>query len=129
MAQATATITVNDGLVSPVARTFTCVKATPELTVWKDKRLAKLAYWPEMSLSADVPVATAKVRKVDFRVSKPVVDVVSGMVTDIGRMRLVGDIPATMTQAETDDLFAFFVNGLQQALIKAAVKDNDAIIG
>lgn len=124
-----ANLTVNDGLATPVARTFTCVKAAPDLTIWKDKRLSKLSYWPEMTLSADVPAATAKVRKVDFRVSKPVVDVISGHVTDTGRLRLIGDLPSSMTQPEVDDLFAFFVNGLQAALVKGAVKDMDVIIG
>lgn len=129
MAQATDTITINDGLATPVARTFTCVKASPELTVYKDKRLAKLTYWPELTLQADVPATTARSRKAELRVRKPVVDVVSGQVVDTGMVRILFDIPASMVQAEIDDLYAFAVNGIQQALIKGAVKDLNVIIG
>lgn len=124
-----ADISVNDGLATPVARTFTVVRASPELTVWKDKRLSKPAYWPELSLMADLPASSAKVRKTDFRCRKPVVDAITGLVTDTGSLRLIGDIPMSMTQAEVDDLVAFFVNGLSNALIKGAVKDMNVIIG
>jgi hypothetical protein len=124
-----ADISLNDGLATPVARTFKIVRATPELSVWKDKRLAKPAYWPELSLAADVPATTAKIRNVDLRFRKPVVDAVSGLVTDTGMLRLTGNIPVSMSQAEVDDLYAFFVNALANALIKGAVKDMDVLIG
>lgn len=124
-----ADITLNDGLATPVARTFSVVKATPELTVWKDKRLSKLAYWPEVTLSADLPATNAKTRKNELRVRKPVVDVVSGLVTDVGMFRIIGDIPASMSQAEIDDLVAFTANAFANALIKGAVKDMNPIIG
>lgn len=124
-----ADISLLDGLATPVARTFSVVKATPELTVWKDKRLTKLAYWPEVSLSADLPVSNAKTRKNELRVRKPVVDAVSGQVTDVGMFRIIGDIPASMSQAEIDDLVAFTANAFSNALIKGAVKDMNPIIG
>jgi len=124
-----ADITLNDGLATPVARTFKVVKATPELTVWKDKRLTKPAYWPEVSLSADIPATTAKTRKSELRVRKPVVDSITGLVVDTGMFRIIGDIPLSMTQAEVDDLFAFAKNALSNALVIGAVKDLDPIIG
>lgn len=129
MAQATATISINDGLATPVARTFTCVKASPELTKYLDKRLAKMSYWPEVTLSADVPTANQRARKFELRVRKPVVNVVTGLVDDTGMIRIVGDIPQTMAQAEVDDLYAFAMNAAQQVLIKGACKDMDVIIG
>lgn len=129
MAQATDTIVINDGLATPVARTFTCVKASPELTVWKDKRLTKLVYWPEITLMADVPASSARSRKTEQRVRKPVVDAVTGLVTDTGMIRIIGDFPATMTQPEIDDLYAFAVNAMQHTLIKGAAKDLNVIIG
>lgn len=124
-----ADISLNDGLATPVARTFTIVRAQPELSVWKDKRLAKPAYWPELSLSADVPATTAKTRKPELRIRKPVVDAVTGLVTDTGMIRIISDIPVSMTQAEVDDLYAFAANALQNPLIKGAVKDLNVIIG
>lgn len=129
MAQATATITINDGLATPVARTFTAVKASPELTVYKDKRKAKYNQWPEVTLRATLPSNNAKLRNAEMRVAMPVVDTVTGLVVDTGRFRGTFDIPNTMTQAEIDDLYAFTVNALQHALFKAAVKDADVVIG
>lgn len=124
-----ADIVLNDGLATPVARTFKVVKATPELTVWKDKRLTKLSYWPEVTLSADLPATNAKTRKSELRVRKPVVDPVSGLVADVGMFRIIGDIPASMSQPEIDDLVAFTANAFANALVKGAVKDMDPIIG
>lgn len=129
MAQAPSTITINDGLAAPVARTFTCVKASPELTKFLDKRLAKVAYWPELTLQADVPSTKARTRTFELRVRKPVVDAVTGLVVDTGMIRIVGDIPLSMAQAEVDDLYAFALNSAQHAVIKAAAKDLDVIVG
>jgi len=124
-----ADLTLNDGLATPVARTFKLVKASPELSVWKDKRLTKPSHWPEVSLSADIPATTAKTRKSELRVRKPVVDLVSGLVVDTGMIRVIGDIPLSMTQAEVDDLVAFTINAYSAALVKGAVKDLDPIVG
>lgn len=124
-----ADISLNDGLVTPVARTFSIVKATPELSVFKDKRLTKPSYWPEVSLSADLPASTAKTRKSELRVRKPVVDAVTGLIVDTGMIRIIGDIPLSMTQAEVDDLYAFAQNAFANALIKGAIKDLNPIIG
>lgn len=99
------------------------------MTVWKDKRLTKLSYWPEVTLSADLPATNAKTRKSELRIRKPVVDPVSGLVVDVGMFRIIGDIPASMSQPEIDDLVAFTANAFANALIKGAVKDMDPIIG
>lgn len=130
MAQAPATLSINDGTAAPVAIIFTTVKASPELSVWKDKRLAKVAYWPEISLSANIPASSAKIRKADFRVSYPVVDPVSGLVTDIARFRDGAfDIPASMSQTDINHFYAFVKNGLAHAVIQAAIRDLDTLIG
>lgn len=128
MAQA-ADITINDGLATPVARVFKCVKASPELTVWKDRRKAKMNYWPEVSLSADLPNSKATVRKDEVRTSVPVVDAISGLVTGVIRLRTAADIPLVALQADIDDAYAFHLNAQSNALVKAAIKDLDPIIG
>lgn len=130
MAQAPTSLSINDGSATPVAITFTTVKATPELSVFKDKRLAKVAYWPEISLSASLPSATAKVRKADFRVAYPVVDPITGLVTDIARFRDgVFDIPVSMGQTDVNHFYAFVKNGLANPVIQAAIRDMDTLIG
>lgn len=129
MAQASASITINDGLATPVARTFTAVKASPELTVYKDKRKAKYNQWPEITVRATLPSHNAKLRNAELRIAMPVVDPVTSQVIDTGRFRGTFDLPNTMTQAEIDDLYAYVVNSLQQALFKGAIKDADVVIG
>lgn len=129
MAQATDTIIVNDGAVTPVAVTFKTVKASPALTVWKDKRLLKPVYWPEISLSADLPVGNAPVRKAELRVAIPVVDAITGKVTDTIRFRLMSDLPTNALQADINNAFAYFFNAGANALVKGAIRDLDPIIG
>lgn len=129
MAQATDTITVNDGTATPVAITFKTVKASPVLTVWKDKRKVKPAYWPEITLSADLPATTAKLRKAEVRVAVPVVDSVTGLALEVGRIRVIADLPMSMLQADVNDLYAFAMNALANVLVKGAVRDLDPIIG
>lgn len=124
-----ADIVVNDGQATPVAITFKVVKASPELTVWKDRRKAKIQYWPELSLSADLPNSKALVRKDEFRVAVPVVDAVTGAVTGTIRVRVSADIPVIALQADVNDAYMFTANGLVNNLIKAAIKDLDPIIG
>lgn len=124
-----ADISLNDGLATPVARTFSIVRAQPELSVWKDKRLAKPAYWPELSLSADVPATTARTRKSEMRLRKPIVDAVTGLVVDTAMIKITSDLPVSMTQAEVDDAIAFAANAFNNVLIKGAIKDLNVIIG
>lgn len=129
MAQASASVTINDGLATPVARTFTAVKASPELTVYKDKRKAKYNQWPEITLRATLPSNNAKLRSAELRVAMPIVDPTTNLVVDTGRFRGTFDLPNTMSQAEVDDLHAYATNALQHALFKGAIKDADVIIG
>lgn len=123
------TITINDGTATPVAITFKAVKASPALTVFKDKRLAKPAHWPELTLSADLPTGNAAIRKFDIRTAVPVVDSVSGKVTDTGRIRVLGDIPMSMQQADVNHLYAYLTNALAHTLFKGAARDMDTVIG
>lgn len=129
MAQCPVTITINDGTATPVAITFTAVKASPTLTVFKDKRLAKPAHWPEITLSADLPAGSAVLRKFEARVAWPVVDVITGKVTDTGRVRVLGDIPMSMAQSDVKHLYAFAMNAMGHALLRAAMQDLDTVIG
>lgn len=123
-----ADISVLDGTATPVAITFKIMKASPALTIYKDRRLAKVAQQPELTLAADVPSTTAKVRKAEYRVAVPVLDA-NGNVIDVARFRGVFDVPTSASTQNVNDLFAFTVNGLGNALIKGAIRDNDTIIG
>lgn len=128
MAQA-ADLVINDGSATPVAITFKVVKASPVLSVFKDRRLAKPSFWPELTLSADLPASNATVHKAEIRVGKPVVDSVTQKVTDIGRVRTIFDFPTSMTAAERNDLYAFHVNALSNSLVRGAIRDLDPVVG
>lgn len=129
MAQAPATIVLNDGTGTPVAITFTTVKASPALTVFKDKRLSKVSHWPEVTLASDIPVSSANLRKPEMRVAYPIVDPVTGLVTDVMRARVPCDIPMSATQTDINHFYAFLKNALGHAVVQGAIRDLDTIIG
>lgn len=129
MAQAPTSLSINDGSATPVAITFTTVKASPALSVFKDKRLSKVSYWPEISLSSDIPTSSAAVRKPELRVAYPIVDPVTGRVTDVMRARVPMDIPMSASQTDINHFYAFVMNAVANTVVKAAVRDLDTIIG
>lgn len=129
MAQAPSTLSINDGSATPVAVTFTTTKASPQLTVLKDKRLPKVSHWPELTLASDIPASSAALRKPEFRVAYPIVNPVTGVVTDVMRARLVFDIPMSAPQVDVNHFYAFVKNGVANAVVQAAVRDLDTIIG
>lgn len=124
-----ADITVNDGTATPVAIAFKIMKASPALSIWKDRRLSPTAKQPEITVSADVPSSTAKVRKCEVRVAVPVVNAVTGEVIDFVRFRGVFDQPVSASTQNINDCYAYAANGLNIALVKGAVRDQDTIIG
>lgn len=129
MAQAPTSLSINDGATTPVAVAFTTVKASPALTVFKDKRLAKVSYWPEITLASDIPTASASLRKPELRVAYPVVDPLTGVVTDVMRARVVYDIPMSAPQPDVNHFYAFVKNAVANNVVQAAVRDLDTIIG
>lgn len=129
MAQAPASLSINDGTATPVAVVFTTTKASPVLSVFKDKRLGKVSYWPEITLSSDIPGSNAVLRKPELRFAYPIVDPVTGVVTDVMRARLAFDIPMSAAQTDVNHMYAFVKNGTSHALIQAAIRDLDTVIG
>lgn len=129
MAQAPVSLSINDGTATPVAITFTTVKAAPALSVFKDKRLSKVSHWPEITLASDIPVSSATMRKPELRVAYPIVDPVTGQVTDVMRARLPFDIPMSASQTDVNHFYAFLKNALANSTIQGAIRDLDTIIG
>lgn len=128
MAQA-ADITIADGSATPVNIAFKVMKGSPELTIYKDRRLSPVAKQPEITVSADVPLTSAKNRKCELRVAVPVVDPVTGSVVDVVRFRGVFDQPITATTQNINDCYAYALGALGNTLIKGAIRDADTIIG
>ena len=128
MGQAT-NVVLHDGAGTPVAVTFTPVKASPELSVWKDRRLAKFAYWPEVTISTELPTTKRNTTRAQLRVAVPVVDAVTGLVTDTIRGSVDFIIPQTAAASDVNNAYAWLTNGLANALLKSAMRDCDPIIG
>lgn len=122
-------VVLNDGAGTPVAVTFTPIKASPDLSMFKDRRLAKLAYWPEITVSTSLPTTKRDTTRSEVRVAIPVVDAISGLVTDTIRGSVVFTIPQVAAASDVNNAYAFMANSLSNALIKAALRDIDPIIG
>lgn len=59
----------------------------------------------------------------------PVVNAVTGEVIDFVRFRGVFDQPVSASTQNINDCYAYAANGLNIALVKGAVRDQDTIIG
>lgn len=129
---ATATnITINDGQATPVARTFTFERKEGDVLTFVDRSTGVAAKFARLTLR-QVPAATAGSKvKVAFRVSIPVWGVLPSGASGVIRTLRVGpdgfDIPDDSTAAERADLFAFYANGLNHALVKNIVTNLDYV--
>lgn len=129
---ATATnITINDGQATPVARTFTFERKQDDVLTFVDRSTGVAAKFARLTIR-QVPATTAGSKvKMALRVSIPVWGTLPSGASGIIRTLRAGpdgfDIPDDSTAAERADLFAFYTNGLNHALVKGIVTNLDYV--
>lgn len=72
---AIANLVLADGQATPVNKTFTAKRADTQLAVWKDQTSGIAIGFPTVTLSVR---ETANATRVEKRISKPVLEVISG---------------------------------------------------
>jgi hypothetical protein len=112
---------------SAVAKTFTPVVVSGETVIFEDLTAATVAARNRMVTRPGRHTATRSTDKPSFGVEVPVVRSIDGVNTVIGTIRINADAiyPIDATDSEVKDAFAFFWNGLDDALIKAQFRDRD----
>lgn len=121
------TFTINDGSATPVAVTFLPELLSSLQTVLVDRREASRDLQPSIEQTFDRASAQRPTFKVGTNVLVPVVRLVNGVTTTKRpvRIRVAADIPQEATAAERANAFAFAVNALNHAFVKAGYVNLD----
>lgn len=127
MSQVTGPLTINDGLATPVARSFAPTRVAPERSTFAEKSAAVSAGFKTLGVGLSLASASRPTNRVDVDLTFPVLQTVSGIstVAYTGLFKGYFVLPDVMTAAERADLAAFVANALDNAQIRAVVKDLD----
>lgn len=110
-----------------VAKTFTPVVVSSDQVVFEDLTASTVAQRNRLVTRPGRYTRTRPTNKPSFGVELPVVRSINGVSTVIGMIRINADAiyPIDATSAEIKDAYAFFSNGLSNALLKAQFRDLD----
>lgn len=127
MPQIIGALTINDGAATPVAKTFSPERVAPELSSFTERTATSSAGFVRLGVNYSPASSKRNTNRVDLSLDLPVLQTVNGVstVAYVGRFKGYFVIPDTMTAAERADLHAYVANALDNASIKAVVKDLD----
>lgn len=128
MSNITGPLSINDGLATPVARSFAPVGVRPELSVFSEKTATQSAGYKTLTVGYSPASGARKTHRVDFSLSIPTMTTVEPI--SVARTALFKGyfvIPDTCTAAERADLVAFVANALDNTQLRAVVKDLDPL--
>lgn len=128
MSQVTGNLTINDG--SAVARTFVRQSVTPESSLFAMKISASAAGWKLLKVLYSAATQKRKTHRITVRTEMPVelLDAAGNpFVSDIGIAETTFVVPHAFTSANRADLVAYHLGALDNAQIKATVKDLDPL--
>jgi hypothetical protein len=127
MGQVTAPLSINNGAATPVAKSFAPERVAPDNSVFTERSAAVSAGFYKLGIVFSAASAKRPTNRVDMSLDLPVLNTVNGIstVAYVGRFKGYFVIPDTMTALERADLHAFVANALDNAMVKAVVKDLD----
>lgn len=127
MSQVTGPLSINNGAATPVAKSFAPERVAPDLSAFTERTAAASAGFVRLSVGLSPASAKRSTNRIPVRLDLPVLQTVNGVnsVAYTGRFNGEFVIPDVMTAAERADLHAYVANALDNALVKAVIKDLD----
>jgi len=122
---AIAALTVNDGLASPVAHTFSPVNTTGSKAKWADRSPTIPAGYRTISHELAEPNGSRTVNKVTMGFMIPVVATIDTVDTVVryNSGQVILNIHPESTLQERKDLLAYVANSLDLATVKTSVEN------
>lgn len=129
MSQITGPLAINNGAATPVAKSFSPEKVTPDAATFTERTALSSAGFLRLTAGLSPANGGRKTNRVNIEFSMPVLASVNGVnsVAYTGLFKGYFVIPDQMTSAERADLAAFVANALDNAQIRAIVKDLDPL--
>jgi len=127
MSQITGNLSINNGAATPVAVAFAPERVSPDLSTFVDRTSGVSALYPRISVKFSPASGNRATNRVDIDLDLPVGATVDGITTvgSVGRVRCYAVIPDTFGASDRANLAAFFANALDNASIRAVLKDLD----
>lgn len=127
MPQISAPLSINDGLATPVARSFAPEQVSPQLAIFSERTAPATSGWKRLLVSLGLANAKRPTHKVNVTLKLPTLQTVNGVSTVAYTSLFNGTftIPESATAAERADLHAFVVNSLNTTLLRGYVRDLD----
>lgn len=127
MSQVTGPLTINNGAATPVAKSFAPEQVSPVLSTFTERSAASSVGFIRLGVSLSPASGKRATNRVNIDLDLPVMATVNGVNTLAYTLRFKGYfiIPDQATSAERADLAAFVANALDNAQIRAVVKDLD----
>jgi len=127
MSQISGPLSINDGLATPVARSFAPERVGPENSVFVERTSGVSAGYKKLAVRFSAASAKRATNRVDIDLDLPVLQTISGVstVAYVGRFKGYFVLPDQMTAAERADIAAFVANALDNTAVRAVVKDLD----
>lgn len=122
-------IVLADGQVTPVNHTFEPKRIAADTAVFSDRDAATSAGQKQLILGFSATSANRKTDRATMRISMPIEQVVDGVTVVAYTARISCDvvIPESMTQAQRDDLAAFFKNAAADAVVQGMITNLDPV--
>jgi hypothetical protein len=129
MSQVTGPLSIDNGAATPVAKSFAPTAVAPDRSLFTERTAGSSAGFLKLEVLSSFANGSRSTNRIDLNFDLPVIEVVDGVskVTRVGRFKGYFVIPDTMLEAERSDLLAFVANSLDNAQIKAVIRDLDPL--
>lgn len=129
MAQVSGPIVINNGAATPVAKSFSPEKVSPEGSTFTERSAASSAGFVRLGIAYSPASGGRKTNRINVDLTLPVLSTVNGVssVAYTGLFKGYFVVPDVMTNLERADLIAFVANALDNTLIRGVVKDLDPL--